>query len=128
ILKLDHKSPKARSDETSRHVTAQSKSPADFARDHFATMAFERVEVEGAIAIFYSIAGQSLQSFRPLSNYGQGQQLETIFSMTYQYLLAEWNANPAFATLHPQELLEKWLGFRLEAGAPIEGFIRQNCR
>ena len=127
ILKLDRKSPKARSDELSRHVSAQSKSPAKFARDHLATLAFERVEAEGAIVIFYSIAGQSLQSFRPLSSYGQGHQLETIFSMTYQYLLAEWNANPAFATLHPQELLEKWLGFRLEADAPIESFIRQIC-
>ena len=128
ILKLDRKSAKARSDETSRHVTAQGKSPADFTRDHFATLAFERVEADGAIAIFYSIAGQSLQSFRPLSNYGQQDQLETIFSATNQYLLAEWNANPTFVTLHPQELLEKWLGFRLEAGAPIENFIRQTCR
>ena len=128
VLKLDRKSANARSDELSRHVTAQSKSPAEFARDHLATLAFERVEAEGAIAIFYSIAGQSLQSFRPLSNYGQQHQLETIFSSTYQYLLAEWNANPAFVTLHPQELLEKWLGFRLDAGAPIENFIRQTCR
>src|SRR5678815_2050149 len=91
ILKLDRKSPKARSDELSRHVTAQSKSPAEFARDHLATLAFERVEAEGAIAIFYSIAGQSLQSFRPLSSYGQQDQLETIFSATNHYLLAEWN-------------------------------------
>ena len=128
ILKLDRKSAKARSDELSRHVTAQSKSPAEFARDHLATLAFERVEADGAIAIFYSIAGQSLQSFRPLSNYGQQHQLETIFSATNQYLLAEWNVEPVFATFYPQELLEKWLGFRLEAGAPIESFIRQVCR
>jgi len=128
ILKLDRKSAKARSDELSRHATAQSKSPAEFARDHLATLAFKRVEADGAIAIFYSIAGQSLQSFRPLSKYGQQHQLETIFSATYQYLLAEWNAEPAFAAFHPQELLEKWLGFRLEAGAPIENFIRQTCQ
>jgi len=129
ILKLDRKSKTARSDETSRHATAQSNSPAEFARDHLATLAFERVEAGGAIAIFYSIAGQSLQAFRPLSNYGQGHQLETIFAATNQYLLAEWNADPAFAQgLHPRDLLEKWLGFRLDAGAPIEGFIRQVCR
>ena len=79
ILKLDRKSAKARSDELSRHVTAQSKSPSEFARDHLATLAFERVEAEGAIAIFYSIAGQSLQSFLPLSKYGQQHQLEIIF-------------------------------------------------
>src|SRR4026208_711950 len=98
ILKLDRKSAKARSDETSRHVSARSKSPVDFARDHLATLAFERVEADGAIAIFYSIAGQSLQSFRPLSNYNRQHQLETIFSATNQYLLAEWNAKPTFAT------------------------------
>src|ERR1043166_6723953 len=128
ILKLDRKSKTARSDELARHVAAQSKSPADFARDHLATLACERVEAEGSIAIFYSIAGQSLQSFRPLSNYRQGQQLETIFAITTQYLLTEWNTNPTFAHLHPRDLLEKWLGFRLEAGAPIESFIRQICK
>src|SRR5215216_6707031 len=96
ILKLDRKSPKARSDELSRHVTAQSKSSVEFARDHLVTLAFERVEAEGAIAIFYGIAGQSLQSFRPLSKYGQQHQLETIFSATNQFLLAEWNANKSF--------------------------------
>ena len=128
ILKLDRKSKTARSDELSRHVTARSKSPAEFARDHLAILAFERVEAEGAIAIFYSIAGQSLQDFRPLSSYRQGQQLETLFAATTRYLLDEWNAKPAFGTFHPQELLHKWLGFRLEAGAPIEQFIRQVCK
>src|SRR5690349_23818421 len=89
ILKLDRKSPKARSDELSRHVSAQSKSPAEFARDHLATLAFERVEAEGAIANFDGIAGQSLHSFRPLPNYGPAHQLDTIFSTTYHYLFAE---------------------------------------
>ena len=128
ILKLDRKSPKARTDELARHVSAQNKSPAEFGRNHLATLAFERLEADGAIAIFYSIAGQSLQSFRPLSNFGQQQQLETIFSATNQYLLAEWNASPTFTSLPPQELLEKWLGFRLAGGAPIESFIRQVCQ
>ena len=127
ILKLDRKSKTARSDEISRHDTARRKSPADFGRDHLATLAFERVEADGAVAIFYSIAGQSLQAFRPLSNFGQQHQLETIFTATNRYILEEWNARSRFATLHPQELLKKWLGFRLDAGAPIERFIRQAC-
>src|SRR5215207_10058131 len=46
ILKLDRKSKTARSDELSRHAAAQSKSPAEFARHHLATLAFERVEAE----------------------------------------------------------------------------------
>jgi predicted ATPase len=128
ILKLDRKSKTSRSDETSRHSIVQSKSPAKFARDHLATLAFERVELDGAIAIFYSIAGQSLQAFRPLSHFSQQHQLETIFTATNHFLMEEWNANATFAAFPPQELLRKWLGFRLEAGAPIENFIRENCR
>jgi predicted ATPase len=128
ILKLDRKSKTARSDELSRHAEAQSKSPPDFARKHFADLAFERIEADGAIAIFYSIAGQSLQSYRPLSSYNSQHQLEAIFAATNQYLLREWNANAVFFTLHPQEVLQKWLGFRLDQGAPIETFIRYVCR
>lgn len=129
ILKLDRKSKTARSDELARHATAQRKSPSDFASYHLATIAFERVEAEGAIAIFYSIAGQSLQSFRPLSAHSQQDQLETIFTATVHYLLEEWNASAAFAqALQPRALLQAWLGFRLEPGAPIEDFIRQTCR
>ncbi len=128
ILKLDRKSKTARSDEIARHITAQSKSPAAFAREHLADLAFERVEAEGAIGIFYTIAGQSLQSFRPLSRYGQQQQLETLFAATTRYLLTEWNAQLTFAqAVHPQELLAKWLGFRLDPGGPIERFISPTC-
>src|SRR5215813_5566015 len=49
ILKLDRKSKTARSDEISRHVTAQGKSPEEFARAHLATLVFERVEADEAI-------------------------------------------------------------------------------
>jgi predicted ATPase len=129
ILKLDHKSKNSKSDEVSRHAAAQSKSPPEFARDHLANLAFAPVEAEGAIGIFYTIAGQSLQAFRPLSNYGQQEQLETIFAATHHFLLDEWNPQPTFfQAIHPQELLAKWLGFRLEPGAPIERFIGEVCR
>ena len=107
VLKLDRKSPKARSDETSRHVTVQSKSPAEFARNHLATLAFERVEADGAIAIFYSVAGQSLLQYRPLSNFERQSQLKNIFTQTNTILLSEWNANAAFMqAIHPQKVLE----------------------
>ncbi len=126
ILKLDHKSKTSKSDEVSRHATAQSKSPPEFARDHLADLAFDPVESDGAIGIFYTIAGQSLQAFRPLSSFGQQHQLETIFAATYRYLLAEWNTNPTFTqAIHPQDLLAMWLGFRLEPGEPIERFISE---
>jgi predicted ATPase len=129
ILKLDRKSKNAKSDEVSRHATVQSKSPPEFVRDHLADLPFDRVELDGAIAIFYSIAGQSLQSFRPLSHYGQQHQLETIFAATQRYVLIEWNAALTFEqAIQPQALLARWLGFRLDPGAPTERFIREVCR
>ena len=129
ILKLDRKSKTARGDEISRHVTAHGQSPAAFARAHLAELAYERVEAEGAIGIFYSIAGQSLQAFRPLSNYGRQQQLEAIFTATNHYVLDEWNAGLTFdQALHPQALLARWLGFRLDPASPTERFIRQTGR
>ena len=68
ILKLDRKSKNAKSDEVTRHNTVMEKAAPEFARTHIAELVFERVEHEGAIAIFYRIAGESLQKYRPLSN------------------------------------------------------------
>ena len=87
ILKLDRKGKSAKSDEVTRHNTVMSKSTPEFARDHIAELVFDRVEHEGAIAIFYRIAGQSLLKYRPLSNYERQSQLKTIFTATYNILL-----------------------------------------
>ena len=129
ILKLDRKGKSAKSDEVTRHNIVMSKSTSDFARNHIAELVFDRVEHEGAIAIFYRIAGQSLLKYRPLSNYGQQSQLKTIFTTTNTVLLSEWNVNQTFEqAVHPQKLLENWLGFRLEAGGNIERFLQSVCR
>jgi len=129
ILKLDHKSKAAKSDEVTRHNTVVEKSTPEFARAHIADLVFDRVEYEGAIAIFYRIAGQSLLKYRPLSSYGQETQLQTIFTATNAVLLEEWNHNQSFEQArHPQKVLEKWLGFRLDAGGNIEGFLHTTCR
>ena len=64
----------------------------DFARQHIPEMVYDRVQSENALAIFYAIAGQSLQNFRTLSTHKRQRQLETLFTATYQYLLDEWNA------------------------------------
>ena len=123
ILKLDHKGKNAKSDEVTRHNTVMSKSTSDFARDHIAELVFDRVEHEGAIAIFYRIAGQSLLKYRPLSNYERQSQLKTIFVKTNTVLLDGWNSNQTFQqAVHPQKVLEKWLGFRLDTGGNIENF------
>src|SRR6476659_7446080 len=96
ILKLDRKGKATKSDEVTRHNTVMSKSTPEFARQHIAELVFDRVEHEGAIAIFYRIAGQSLLKYRPLSSYGRQSQLKTIFTQTNTVLLDEWNGNAVF--------------------------------
>ena len=129
ILKLDRKGKSAKSDEVTRHNTVLSKSTPAFARDHIAELMFDRVEHEGVIGIFYRIAGQSLLKYRPLSNYERQSQLKTIFAQTNTVLLSMWNSNATFEqAVHPQKLLQKWLGFRLEPGGNIERFLQETCR
>ena len=80
----------ASSEEISRHQMVQEQSPPWFVSQHIPDMAYERVEAENALAIFYSIAGQSLHNFRTLSSYRRQNRLETLFSATNHYLLDEW--------------------------------------
>jgi predicted ATPase len=129
ILKLDRKRPMASVDEVSRHQLVQQKSPSAFSQQHIPDMAYGRVEVENALAIFYTIAGQSLHNYRTLSNYKRQSRLIALFSATNHYLLDVWNANMAFEQVdHPQHLLKRWLGFRLDAGQKIESFISEVCQ
>ena len=128
ILKLDRKSKNAKSDEVTRHNTVMEKAVPEFARTHIAELVFERMEHEGAIAIFYRIAGESLQRYRPLSNYERQSQPKTIFTETNRILLSGWNRNSTFEqAVHPQKTLEKWLGFRLDEGGNIERFIQEKA-
>src|SRR5689334_169386 len=126
ILKLDRKGKKASSDEVTRHNAVMSKSTPEFARDHIPELVFDRVEHEGAIAIFYRIAGQSLLKYLPLSKYERQSQLKTLFTQTNTVLLDEWNDNTAFEqAVHPQKVLHSWLGFRLDAGGNTERFLQE---
>ena len=129
ILKLDRRGKSVRSDEVTRHNTVINKSTPAFARDHIAELVFDRVEQEGTIAIFYRIAGQSLLKYRPLANYERQSQLKTIFARTNQVLLNKWNIDAVFQqAIHPQKILETWLGFRLDTGGNIERFIQEICK
>src|SRR5215217_7769826 len=128
ILKLDRKGKSAKSDEVTRHNQVLNKSTPEFARERIPELVFASVEQESAIAIFYRIAGQSLLKYRPLSNYERQSQLRTIFTQTNHVLLKEWNENAKFQqAVHPQKVLEKWLGFRLDAGGSIERFLQETC-
>ena len=129
ILKLDRKGTSARSDEVTRHHTVMTKASPEFARKHIAQLVFDRVEQDGAIAIFYRIAGQSLLKYLPLSKYERQSQLKTLFTATNAILLQEWNADRSFEqAVHPQKALAKWLGFRLDADGNIERFLRDTCK
>lgn len=128
ILKLDRKGKNARSDEVTRHNTVMSKSTPEFAHKHIAELVYDRIEHEGAIAIFYRIAGQSLLKYLPLSKYERQNQLKALFTHTNAVLLDEWNGNPMFdQAVHPQKVLHTWLGFRLDPGGYIERFLQQTC-
>ena len=129
ILKLDRKSKQAKSDEITRHNTVLDKASPEFVREHIAELVFDRIEHEGAIAIFYRIAGQSLLKYLPLSKYDRQSQLKTIFIKTNSVLLDGWNRSRTFEqAIHPQEVLGKWLGFRLDADGNIENFLRDTCQ
>jgi predicted ATPase len=129
ILKLDRKRPMSSSDEVSRHQTAQDRSPPGFADKHIPDMVFDRVEADNALAIFYTIAGQSLHNFRTLSSYKRQSRIDTLFSTTNNFLMDGWNANLKFKQIdHPQSLLKLWLGFRLDSGQKIETFLRETCQ
>jgi non-specific serine/threonine protein kinase len=124
ILKFDHISETARQTEKERHHQAWSQAPEAFANQHMAKLAYE-LEHERAVALFYTVAGQSLQNFHPLAAQEQQSRLEKLFGATNKYLLQEWNAAAVFEqAVHPQKLLEKWLGYRLKADGRIPAFIK----
>ncbi len=128
ILKLDHKSKKTKIDELERHTLAVKEAPEKFARNQIADLAFERIEIDDAVAIFYSIAGHSLNNYHSLADYQQQSRLEKIFSTTGELLLSKWNSDAKFGkAIHPQEVITNWLGYRLKPGGNIEHFIQDNC-
>jgi predicted ATPase/Tfp pilus assembly protein PilF len=123
VLKIDRVHRKAKLDEIERHNLAGEHAPSGFARQHMAEVVYE-VSQEGVIAIFYSLAGGSLHDFLPLAGYAQGSQLEAIFRGTDDVLLRKWNAAHTFKqAAQPQNLLDRWLGYRLKPGGNIERFL-----
>jgi len=123
VLKLDIVEKKGKLDEITRHNLALNQAPHTFSRQHIAELAFE-AKHEDCLAVFYAIAGGSLLQFRPLAFYERQNQLETIFRATNDYLLKKWNAGLTFdQVVHPQNLLESWLGYRLKPTGRIAGFM-----
>ncbi len=111
-------------DEIDRHNLAYDEAPAEFAQSHMPRLAFEPVRGEDSEAIFYTIAGASLHNYRTLDSYETQNQLEAIFEMAGEALLADWNAEASFEQARtPQSLLAKWSSYRLEPGSRTEEFL-----
>jgi len=94
-----------------------------------AKLAFEPVVSGDRTAIFYEIAGGSLQQCRPITGYHEQSQLESIFSTVCPGLLTEWNTGVRFEKVaHPRQLLEAWLGYRIRPGkGNIERHLEEAC-
>jgi predicted ATPase len=123
VVKLDRVNPRSKSTEGERHRQALQQAPAVFADRNMAKVAHE-IEHEGAIALFYTVAGQSLQHFRTLAAQESQSRLEALFTATADHLLRSWNADAAVEqALHPQKVLQRWLGYRLKADGPIGSFL-----
>jgi len=128
ILKLDRQGKSPKADEVARHQTVLEAGPPAFVSKYVPELVFDRIEGEGAVAIFYRIAGQSLLKYLPLARFGQQSQLKAIFTATNAVLLSKWNPLPSFTQAdHPQHVLQHWLGFRLDAGRPIEAFLERTA-
>jgi len=125
VLKLDRPYPGER-DEIERHNIVIAQAPSHFARKHVPEIAFDTIELEGLIAVFYQVAGESLLKYRPLAAYEQQQQLESIFELVATDLLTEWNSGLSFEVVQPQSLLTKWLEYRIEPGNRIDRFLEEN--
>ena len=126
VLKLDR--PEAgEPDELDRHKRALKQAPPDFAREHMAEVAFGRVELDGSIAIFYGIAGESLHGYRPLVAFQQQSQVQAIFSVLNREVLTRWNSVAAEfdQAVHPQSLLSRWLSNKLRPQGNIEKFFNE---
>jgi predicted ATPase len=125
VLKLDKVNAKSRQTEMERHRLALDQAPPSFAAEHIADLAYELRERD-AIALFYGIAGQSLQRYRTLASLESQSKLVSLFEATHRLLLREWNAEAAFErALHPRELLQRWLGYRLAPDSPVGSLLRE---
>ena len=124
ILKLDRIHQKASKTESETHRLVCNLAPKKFAMAHVPEIAFEAA-TKDAIAIFYTIAGQSLLSYRTLASFQRQDQLETIFEKTNTVLLEDWNVDRTCEQgLHPVDFLERWLGYRLTASGNLKSFLK----
>ncbi|HSJ87491.1 MAG TPA: AAA family ATPase [Anaerolineales bacterium] len=128
VIKFDRVNPKAKPSEMERHRLAVSQAPSEFSKQNMPVLAYE-FEHDGAVALFYTLAGQSLQRFRTLASNERQHRLEVLFAATNDFVLKKWNAEPTFErAMHPQKLLQTWLGYRLKPDGQIGSFLKDGFR
>ena len=117
------------SDEADRHQSAIDSAPSAFAKNHVTRLALGKVVTDRAVAMFYSIAGESLQSFKPIDKYKVPNELEKIFAEIGRALLQEWNSNLSMQILTPQQLLMQWVGDRIHyEKRKLDPFLEKNLK
>jgi len=121
ILKLDTANPSdwSEAEEFESHRIAVEAAP-EYAAEHLPRLV-HATKKNDQIAILSTIAGRGLEYATPWAESPYTQQLEFGRRVSAD-LLEEWNADYTFAKglLGPRELLEGWLGYRLD---PEEGRI-----
>ncbi|HRQ41819.1 MAG TPA: hypothetical protein PLD25_28180 [Chloroflexota bacterium] len=129
ILKL-YQRKSTEKDEYENLRIAHSKEP-EFGKKHIATLNGYPIESKGRTAVFYNIAGNSLQQCRPMSSYVDSpKSLKAIFSKISNSILEEWNVQLRFSRLtYPQQFLKEWLGYRIKPGqGNIAKFLEENFK
>ncbi len=129
ILKLDEQRDPAWSEEeeSERHRQAMESEP-EYAAQHLPSIV-HTCQHEGRIAILSTIAGGGLEYARPWARCPYVQALNCVDRLSRE-LLEDWNEGYQFADgmLQPAELLEGWLGYRLDpAQGRIHGFLKDEC-
>jgi hypothetical protein len=114
ILKLSAPSPEGyTANEAQKHQAAR-KWDESFAKDHIPELEREYHSQEGD-ALLYRIAGDSLYAYLP-ADYSTRDLFTPACSQLVTDLLDHW-VEPELIEKFPYELLEMWLGRRLEPGA-----------
>lgn len=108
------------------HAQALADSPPDFATRHLVEQPFDTIECSDKWRVlFQSIAGDSLQTIRPLESVLHDDRLPELVEVVGTALLREWN--PTFETrqVTPNELVRADLGSKIDRNGPLAEFARE---
>lgn len=106
------------------HAQALARSPGAFAERHLVQQPFETIEsTDKWRLLFQSIAGDSLRRIRPLLSVLDDDRLPRLAATICRSLLREWNPEFRSEEVHPQKLLFKELGSKVDRNGPLVRFL-----